>query len=127
MRTIKFRAWTGKELLLSADDDPNYITGNGFKTLWYRPLSALRGDSNDYVWMQFTGLLDKNGKEIYEDDLVKSSAHNPDIYRIEFLEGSFCATNPKLEGYPIDINHFYDSTGCAIEVIGNMYETPNKI
>lgn len=74
---------------------------------------------------QYTGLKDKTGKAIYEGD--KAESHNPSNYLIEFIEGGFCCTHPKLTGYPIDINHFYTSLGCLFEVVGNIYENPELL
>jgi len=75
---------------------------------------------------QFTGLKDNNGVEIYENDLVKAKDWNPSVFKIEFIEGGFCGT---YEGnlMPTDINHFYDSTGCHIEIIGNIHENSDLL
>jgi len=120
-REIRFRAWVGEMV------EVKVIDWDG-RTFNDRPcIMDQRNDIwffDDYPDMleQFTGLHDKNGVEIFENDLVKAKGHNPEVYKIEFIEGGFCGTWMGGEGYPVDINHFYDSTGCSIEVIGNIHD-----
>jgi len=77
---------------------------------------------------QYIGLKDKNDAKIFEDDIVKAKDWDPQIFRIQFIEGGFCTTNKKADMlYPLDINHFYSSVGCGIEVIGNIYDNPELI
>jgi uncharacterized phage protein (TIGR01671 family) len=128
-RLIKFRAWltNSKDITFSKGNHMDYdvvlVDGK------YADVESgwdIQG-TRDYPIMQYTGLKDKNGKEIYENDLVKSDSHNPAVYQIEFIEGGFCGTRPDLKGFPVDINHFYPSVGCEIEVIGNIYSNPDLI
>jgi uncharacterized phage protein (TIGR01671 family) len=65
MREIKFRAWDGKNIkhvtiLHLVGDEPGDIQTSGGEWL----------NGKDVFLMQFTGLKDKDGKEIYEGDLV---------------------------------------------------------
>lgn len=72
----------------------------------------------DFKVVQYTGLKDKNGKEIYECDIVRTMEH---MGVVEYHKGMYCINvdnSFKLLIY--DINEF-------MEVIGNIYETPDLL
>lgn len=140
MREIKFR---GKRvdngewvygLLVSIFVDPTPITGEKeieVKTAIQANYLSYDKCRNHEVHPetvgQYTGLKDVVGNNIFEGDIVHSDDHQPPRYAIEYIEGGFCATQPTINDYPIDINHFYPSVGCAIKVIGNIHDNPELI
>ena len=92
-----------------------------------------------YPLMQYTGLLDKQGVEIYEGDIVKAdcrSGHNKDNgkYIIEYDRTNCCFYgNPRpviqLFGLMLDVIHCEPISDLRqnIEVIGNIYENPELL
>lgn len=119
MREIKFRAWDkasknlwpGKSMIdLFYQCDGGYFYGNlGWGDL----------ESSDIILMQYAGLVDKNGKEIYEGDIVK--------------DGNNILTEIKWEEFEHNEGGYFsgfflnDDSPRVIEVIGNIYENPELL
>jgi len=122
---IKFRAWDKKynEML---DDD--FILFNGM--IYREPRDFEDGrNTNALEIMQFTGLLDKKGVEIYEGDIVHCKWFDDEdlteLGSIEFRSGGFgLYFIPKHSTIP---QFYYTNRFESFEVIGNIYENPELL
>lgn len=115
-REIKFRAWDKKtkRMIYEASDLENgYLIEIGLDGYVSATYKRICFDEDEIILMNYTGLKDKKGKEIYEGDIVKRSHYN---YLIEFDEGTF-GMNMKNYGWK-SLDRFLDLG----EIIGNIYE-----
>lgn len=112
MRKLRFRAWDGKSMKLAFDlsQNPKY---------WWE-------ENKDYPLMQYSGVKDSEGIDIYEGDIVKGYFEDlgEEIGLVVFKQGF----QIEIEG----IENLDDVSGWLehakkIEIIGNIYENPDLI
>lgn len=122
----RYRAWNKntKEMyetddIVSIDIEKKQIY---VKTLFFDQLNHY--DFDDVVLMQSTGFRDKNGKEIFEGDVVKLAKDvysEPTYYEIVRHRGGAYRLESKRYGCELWLRH----TDC--EIAGNIYENPELI
>lgn len=118
MREIKFRFWKDNtKEMLSLDESMEFLVKASY---------LISGKYDNFIPLQFTGLEDKNGKEIYEGDILKGGIlhltggkeiSNEDVATtVTYKDGMF-----KLGGVSLLSFH------RRAEVIGNVYENPELV
>lgn len=154
-KKIKFRAWNKEKLKMVEALWRMKIDIHG-NILWtidhydgnLRLIDHEETDGNErFVLMQFTGLHDKNGKDVYKSDIVKAYVHNG-LYsdewvgEIVFEKGMFGIRYGDLYKHFYALSEFYTATKTEyisnvgevvveskpiFEVIGNIHENPELL
>jgi len=126
MREIKFRAWDTEEKVMYED---NRWIGN-YDDLYLQDINDIFAKEPEVVFMQFTGLLDKNGKEICCGDIVKGWFQINDVDDSTYLSLTPCEilSGEKLFKIDMDIVEFARQyLPDELEVIGNVFENSELI
>lgn len=118
MRDIKFRVWTGNQMLSAF-------------TLFDIQNELASVSTRDTI-MQYTGVDDKNGTPIYEGDIVEGTCLGfcdeeefKDV--IEFINGSFSFSKERWTDGTYDWYSLENYDSDELEVVGNIYENPDML
>ena len=131
MRETKFRAWLKEEEKMVNVETMDFTdkTIRCLKKNEFINAYLLRRVSfDDIELMQYTGLNDKNGTEIYERDIVLVKPGGTSTWYktvVKFKEGAFIASLIDGEDYIYIFNRGFDSND--FEIIGNIYENKNLL
>lgn len=121
MREIKFRAWFKEESRMIKCDELHLETDQDGMFIWIGETdnfgTADGYPLEDFELMQYTCLKDKNGKEIYEGDIVDCLRDGDEQY-IECVVINDIRSLPRV---------LFGSSVISREVIGNIYENPELL
>ncbi|BBM35396.1 YopX family protein [Pseudoleptotrichia goodfellowii] len=123
MREIKFRIWD-YDLKRFVEKELDYLINPRGELYVFRNNKLTFFYKDPYEIMQYTGLKDKNGVEIYEGDIVLINLTSSKIEKaiVKFKNGAFVGELINKDDY-IYIFHF-DFKKEDFEVIGNIFENP---
>lgn len=117
-REIKFKIWDPKNGIGEPTDISKFP--HLLKRCYEYGLNP-----SEWTYLQYTGLKDKNGKEIYEGDIIKASYYylgdnyfRENISEVKFGEGSYYLAH--FNAPSIDLSNH-------LEIIGNIYENPELL
>ena len=110
MREIEFRAYCPEKKYMAYQGTPDLETIQSFMYHW-----------GDKLLMQYTGFRDKNGKKIYECDIVEvCNRNNPEDKLVGKIR---CSENSEWMVSAIELSSFI-RIGDHVEFIGNVFENP---
>lgn len=140
-REIKFRAWGGeKDHKYFVYFDLDNVMDNHFEDLTVdNGARLIHSKGKGLEISQFTGLKDKNGKEIYEGDILQGHSPNDDYNeeqdswaekgfrtQVDFEDGAFVVEACTGDYDRTAIGWAMDA-GFVYEIIGNIYENPELL
>lgn len=140
MRELKFRVWDSKSHHFLSENE-FYLSKNGCLFLKHKTITNPSKNSldqyyfseNRFTIQQYTALKDKNGKEIYEGDILldklteeaAAEGDGADIGRVFFAAGAFM-----IDGSGTLYDQTYSHSPDRLvdhEVIGNIFENPELL
>lgn len=119
-RQIKFRVWDGESYLPSSDGlsfKPKFLLNGEWGVHGF-----LQRPEMGFIVQQFTGLLDKNNKEIFEGDVLQYQSSDP-----KFSKTLVRWTREEEDNHPGFVVYGSYCQFGEPEVIGNIFENPELL
>lgn len=120
---FRFRAWDQNEKMMASDITLEYLMKQEGLAIAHLNWALRRLAANGLILMQSTGLLDRNGKEIFEGDIVRAKwQRRPPFGKVEYFQSQGGYMIVGMCDWPVVFNE-----GNATEVIGNVHENPDLL
>jgi uncharacterized phage protein (TIGR01671 family) len=137
-RQIKFRAWSNSEKRMAEVYAIQFI---GYPIAAASHVSVVNKDKSnyenwsDFILLEYTGLKDKNGKEIYKGDIlthpsayyIEGGISKPYIHIVEFSEDVRCDGAERSTTMYYCYGWIFDEDPEEMEIIGNIYENSDLL
>lgn len=123
----RFRAWD-KEFKEMVRVDALDFDGQIIKAT-YKNVSVVKEDLKKYVLMQSTGLRDKNGKEIFEGDILKVTNLSIWLEVVSFNKNKamFVSKEVKRKVEETPLYDLFNTDIFEVEIIGNIHTNPELV
>ena len=131
-RDIKFRAWDKEAKAYFYNAEHTYDFGCMGQGGMAESFGEVLDNPEYYIVEQFTGLKDKNNKEIFEGDIITETIDDGDTevrqtYEVYWDEDLLLWAIRGVHGYDYNLHDELWQTNMSREVIGNVHETTGLV